>query len=306
MDYDYKFGNNYYKYYDDCGIKYTEYKILAPEQEQDVQPGMEYLMYPKPIFDNVNYKGSGKLMGKVAIITGGDSGLGRACAIAFVKEGAKVVIPYFNEIKDAMDIKDYIERLNGECLLLSGDITDKSFCKEIVKKTIERFGKIDILVNNAGVQYQADSLEEISDEQFDWTMKVNIYGMFYLTKDVLPYLSSGASIINLSSVTTFYGDPQLIDYVTTKGAIVGFTRALARNLALKNIRVNAIAPGFFWTPLQPACWVKEKIPSLGADAAMARGAMPYELAPTFVFLASDDSSYVTGQVIHNNGGQIMG
>lgn len=306
MDYDYKFGNTYYKYYDDCGIKYTEYKILAPEQEQDVQPGMEYLMYPKPIFDNVNYKGSGKLMGKVAIITGGDSGLGRACAIAFVKEGAKVVIPYFNEIKDAMEIKDYIERLNGECLLLSGDITDKSFCKEIVKKTIERFGKIDILVNNAGVQYQTDSLEEISDEQFDWTMKVNIYGMFYLTKEVLPYLSSGASIINLSSVTTFYGDPQLIDYVTTKGAIVGFTRALARNLALKNIRVNAIAPGFFWTPLQPACWVKEKIPSLGADAAMARGAMPYELAPTFVFLASDDSSYVTGQVIHNNGGQIMG
>ena len=306
MDYDYKFGNTYYKYYDDCGIKYTEYKILALEQEQDVQPGMEYLMYPKPIFDNVNYKGSGKLMGKVAIITGGDSGLGRACAIAFVKEGAKVVIPYFNEIKDANDTKNYIERLNGECLLLSGDITDKSFCKEIVKKTIERFGKIDILVNNAGVQYQADSLEEISDEQFDWTMKVNIYGMFYLTKEVLPYLSSGASIINLSSVTTFYGDPQLIDYVTTKGAIVGFTRALARNLALKNIRVNAIAPGFFWTPLQPACWVKEKIPSLGADAAMARGAMPYELAPTFVFLASDDSSYVTGQVIHNNGGQIMG
>ena len=306
MDYDYKFGNNYYKYYDDCGIKYTEYKILALEQEQDVQPGMEYLMYPKPIFDNVNYKGIGKLMGKVAIITGGDSGLGRACAIAFVKEGAKVVIPYFNEIKDANDTKNYIERLNGECLLLSGDITDKSFCKEIVKKTIERFGKIDILVNNAGVQYQTDSLEEISDEQFDWTMKVNIYGMFYLTKEVIPYLSSGASIINLSSVTTFYGDPQLIDYVTTKGAIVGFTRALARNLALKNIRVNAIAPGFFWTPLQPACWVKEKIPSLGADAAMARGAMPYELAPTFVFLASDDSSYVTGQVIHNNGGQIMG
>ena len=196
--------------------------------------------------------------------------------------------------------------MGGECLLLKGDITDHGFCKYIVDSTINRFGKIDILINNAGVQYQQDTLENISDEQFDWTMKVNIYGMFYLTKEALPYLSSGSSIINLSSVTTFYGDPQLIDYVTTKGAIVGFTRALARNLALKNIRVNAIAPGFFWTPLQPACWEAEKIPSLGADAAMARGAMPYELAPTFVYLASDDSSYVTGQVFHVNGGQVMG
>ena len=187
-----------------------------------------------------------------------------------------------------------------------GDISDHNFCKYVVDETLSKYGKIDILVNNAGVQFQQDKLDFISDEQFDRTMKVNIYGMFYLTKEVLPYLKSGSSIINLSSVTTFYGDPQLIDYVTTKGAIVGFTRALARNLALQNIRVNAIAPGFFWTPLQPACWVKEKFPSLGSDSAMARGAMPYELAPTFVFLASADSSYMTGQVIHNNGGQIMG
>lgn len=306
MNSDYNFGNDYYNYYRDYGIKSTIYKILAPEQSQDVQPGMEYLMEPRPVFDNPKYIGSGKLKDKVAIITGGDSGLGRACAVAFVKEGAKVVIPYFNEKKDANETKAYLDKLNGESLFLEGDITDKNFCKEIVKKTLEKFGKIDILINNAGVQYQQDKLEDISDEQFDYTMKVNIYGMFYLTREALPYLKSGASIINLSSVTTFYGDPQLIDYVTTKGAIVGFTRALARNLALKNIRVNAIAPGFFWTPLQPACWVKEKIPSLGADAAMARGAMPYELAPTFVFLASDDSSYLTGQVIHNNGGQIMG
>lgn len=306
MNYDYNFGNDYYKYYGDYGIKSTVYNILAPAQSQNVQPGMEYPMHPQPIFDNPNYKGSGKLKNKVAIITGGDSGLGRACAIAFVKEGAKVVIPYYNETRDALDTKKYIENLGGECLLLMGDITSHSFCKQIVDKALKKYGKIDILVNNAGVQYQQDTLENISDEQFDWTMKVNIYGMFYLTKEVLPYLKSGASIINLSSVTTFYGDPQLIDYVTTKGAIVGFTRALARNLALKNIRVNAIAPGFFWTPLQPACWVAEKIPSLGADAAMARGAMPYELAPTFVFLASDDSSYVTGQVLHNNGGQVMG
>ena len=306
MNFDYKFGNKYYNYYDPIGIESTKYLMMAPEQEQKEQPGMEYLMNPRPIFDNPNYKGSGKLKNKVAIITGGDSGLGRACAVAFVKEGAKVVIPYYNEHIDANETKEYIEKLGGECLLLAGDITDKNFCKLIVQKTIETFGKIDILVNNAGVQYQQDDLRCISDEQFDWTMKVNVYGMFYLTREVLPYLNSGASIINLSSVTTFYGDPQLIDYVTTKGAIIGFTRALARNLALKNIRVNAIAPGFFWTPLQPACWVKEKIPSLGADSAMARGAMPYELAPTFVFLASDDSSYMTGQVIHNNGGQVMG
>lgn len=306
MKSDYNFGNQYYNYFDKVGVKSSEYKIIAPEQEQKEQPGKEFLMTPAPVFDNPNYVGSGKLKGKVAIITGGDSGLGRACAVSFVKEGAKVVIPYYNEHVDAIYTKEYIEKLGGECLLMSGDISDPTFCKEIVRKTLESFGKIDILVNNAGVQYQQDRLECISDEQFDRTMKVNVYGMFYLTKAVLPYLCSGASIINLSSVTTFYGDPQLIDYVTTKGAIVGFTRALARSLALKNIRVNAIAPGFFWTPLQPACWEKEKIPSLGSNSAMARGAMPYELAPTFVFLASDDSSYVTGQVIHNNGGEVMG
>lgn len=306
MSFDYSFANQFYNYHGDVGVKSIKYKIMAPEQSQPNQPGMEYLMTPRPIFDNPMYKGSGKLKGKVAIITGGDSGLGKAAAIAFVKEGAKVVIPYYNEHQDAKTTKEYIERLNGECLLMSGDISDKNFCRRIVNETLNKFGKIDILVNNAGVQYQQDSLDKISDEQFDKTMKVNVYGMFYLTKAVLPYLKPGSSIINLSSVTTFYGDPQLIDYVTTKGAIVGFTRALARSLALKNIRVNAIAPGFFWTPLQPACWQKEKIPSLGADAAMARGAMPYELAPTFVFLASNDSSYLTGQVIHNNGGQVMG
>ena len=306
MNIDYSYGNSFYQYYGDTGIKGVEYNILAPEQSQPVQPGMEYLMNPRPIFDDPNYIGSGKLKDKVIIITGGDSGLGRAAAVAFTKEGAKLVIPYYNEHEDAMETKSYIESLGGVCELLSGDISDKNFCKEIVDFTLQRFGKIDVLVNNAGVQYQQDYLDCISDEQFDRTMKVNVYGMFYLTREVLPHLKSGASIINLSSVTTFYGEPQLIDYVTTKGAIIGFTRSLARNLALKNIRVNAIAPGFFWTPLQPACWVKEKIPSLGAEAAMARGAMPYELAPTFVFLASNDSSYMTGQVIHNNGGQVMG
>ena len=304
MNFDYEFGNHYYNYYDNkVGVESTKYNILAPEQSQPRQPGFEYLMNPKPIFDNPNYKGSGKLKDKVAIITGGDSGLGRAAAVAFAKEGAKLVIVYYDEHEDAEFTKRYIENLGGEVIIMSGDISNKNFCKEIVKRTLERFGKIDVLVNNAGVQFQQDRLEDICDEQFDRTMKVNIYGMFYLTRETLPYLKSGASIINLSSVTTFKGEPQLIDYVTTKGAIVGFTRSLARNLALK---VNAIAPGFYWTPLQPACWVKEKIPSLGADAAMARGAMPYEIAPTYVFLASDDSSYVTGQVLHNNGGEVMG
>ena len=306
MDFDYKFGNNYYKYYGNKGVKSTVYNILAPEQSQSDQPGMEYLMNPLPIFDNPNYKGSEKLKDKVAIITGGDSGLGRACSIAFIKEKAKIVIVYYDEDKDAYETKKYINKLGGECYLIKGDLSKHDFCKYVVDSTLKKYGKIDILVNNAGVQYQQDKLENITDEQFDKTMKVNLYGLFYLTKETLPYLKSGSSIINLSSITTFYGDPQLIDYVATKGAIVGFTRALARNLALKNIRVNAIAPGFFWTPLQPACWVKEKIPSLGSDAAMARGAMPYELAPTFVFLASDDSSYVTGQVLHNNGGQVIG
>lgn len=304
MNYDYAFGNNYYKYYGDKGVKSTVYNILAPEQSQDEQPGMEYKMNPLPIFDNPNYKGSGKLDGKVAIVTGGDSGLGRTCSIAYVKEGAKVVIVYLNETLDANDTKKYIESLGGECILIKGDLSEHDFCRDVVKKTIDKYGKIDILVNNAGVQYQQDTIEAIDDLQFDKTMKVNVYGMFYLTKEALPYMKSGSSIINLSSVTAFYGDPQLIDYVTTKAAIVGFTRALARNLALKNIRVNAIAPGFFWTPLQPACWVKEKIPSLGSDAAMARGAMPYELAPTFVYLGGDDSSYMTGEVIHVNGGQV--
>lgn len=306
MNYDYKYNNNYYKYDGKKGIRSTVYNILAPEQSQNVQPGMEYVMNPLPIFDNLTYTGSNKLKDKVIIVTGGDSGLGRAASIAFIKEGAKVVIAYLNEDKDAQDTKNYINSMGGDCLLIKGDITKKEFCKEIVKKTIDKYGKIDVLVNNAGVQYQQDTLESIPDEQFDWTMKVNVYAMFYLTKEVLPYLKSGSSIINLSSVTTFYGEPQLIDYVTTKGAIVGFTRSLARNLALKNIRVNAIAPGYFWTPLQPACWVKEKIPSLGSNSAMARGAMPYELAPTFVYLASNDSSYMTGQVIHVNGGEVMG
>jgi len=314
MDYKYYYTKN--KKQDDYGLKYldddgmawkcTSFKIKYPPQEQDVQPGMEYLMRPRPIFDNPNYQGSGKLKDKVAIITGGDSGIGRAVAISYVKEGAKVVIPYLNEDIDAKETKDYIESYGGTSLLLKGDLKDKNFCDYIVKETMNKFGKIDILVNNAGVQYQQKSLLDISDEQFDYTMKTNIYSIFYLTKRALKYMCPGASIINVSSITTFYGEPELIDYVTSKGAIIGFTRALATNLADKNIRVNAVAPGYFWTALQPACWEAEKIPTLGADAPMKRAGETNEIAPLFVYLASDDSSYVTGQTMHINGGQYKG
>lgn len=300
-DYGLKYINN-----QGCGLICKKYKIQFPPQHQDTQPGLEYLMTPRPIFNNPYYRPAGKLMNKVAIITGGDSGIGRAVAIGFAKEGAAVVIPYYNEHEDAKETKDFIEKLGGQCLLLSGDIKDIEFSNQIVNETIKKFGKIDILINNAGVQYQQKSLLDITDEQFDITMKTNIYSMFYLTKRALKYMMPGSSIINLTSITTFKGEPELIDYVTSKGAIVGFTRALATNLAGKNIRVNAVSPGVFWTPLQPACWEKEKIPTLGSDAPMGRAGQPYEIAPIFIYLASDDSSYVTGQVMHINGGEYKG
>lgn len=314
MNYEYYTSNNNGQ--DDYGLKYIndkgygkickDYKIEFPPQHQDKQPGMEYLMTPKPIFNNPYYRASGKLYNKVAIITGGDSGIGRATAIGFAKEGASVVIAYYDEHKDAKYTKEFIEGIGGKCLLLSGDIKDTNFCDKIIEETIKTFGKVDILVNNAGVQYQQKSLLDITDEQFDLTMKTNIYSMFYLTKRVLKHMKSGASIINVTSITTFKGEPELIDYVTSKGAIVGFTRSLATNLADKNIRVNAVSPGVFWTPLQPACWEAEKIPTLGSDAPMGRAGHPYEIAPLFIYLASDDSSYVTGQIMHINGGEYKG
>lgn len=314
MDYKYYYSNNNgqddygLKYVDECGngLKCTEFKVQYPPQCQCEQPGMEYMMQPRPIFDNPNYIGSGKLKDKVAIITGGDSGIGRAVAIAYVKEGAKVVLPYLNEHIDANETKEYIESIGGTCILIPGDVKDPNFCEYIVEETMRNFGKIDILVNNAGVQFQTKSLLDISDEQFDVTMKINIYSIFYLTKRALKYMCPGASIINVSSVTTFYGEPELIDYVTSKGAIIGFTRALSTNLADKNIRVNAVAPGYFWTALQPACWEAEKIPTLGADAPMKRAGETYEIAPLFVYLASSDSSYITGQTMHINGGLYKG
>ncbi len=302
--------NNDYglKYVDECGMgwKCKDFQVKFPPQHQDCQPGMEYLMNPKPVFDNPEYRASDKLKGKVAIITGGDSGIGRAVAVAFAKEGAHIVIPYYDEDIDAEYTKNYVENFGSCCLLIRGDLKDPMFSKTIVEKTLQMFGKIDILINNAGVQYQQHSLLDISDNQFDQTMKTNVYGMFYLTREVLPYLCSGASIINVTSITAFIGEPELIDYVTTKGAIVGFTRSLATNLADQNIRVNAVAPGVFWTPLQPACWDAAYIPTLGSDSPMKRAGETFEIAPIFVYLASDDASYTTGQVFHINGGQYKG
>lgn len=282
------------------------FQVKFPPQHQNRQPGFEYLMNPLPVFDNPNYKACGKLEGKVAIITGGDSGIGRSIAVHYAKEGANVVIVYLDEDYDAQFTKNYIEQLGGTCLLIKGDLKNPNFSEQIKRQTLSTFGKIDILVNNAGVQYQQKSLEDISIQQFDYTMQSNIYSMFYLTKAIFPCLTEGASIINLTSITTFEGEKELIDYVTSKGAIVGFTRALATNLAKKKIRVNAVAPGVFWTPLQPACWDACKIPTLGSDSPMGRAGEPFEIAPIFVYLASDDASYTTGQVFHINGGQYKG
>lgn len=287
------------------GTKCKQFKVVAPPQQQPSQPGVEYVMNPLPIFDNPNYVGSGKLNNKVAIITGGDSGIGRSVAVHFAKEGAIVVIVYLNEHEDAKYTKQYIENLGGICHLIDGDLTDPEFCKYVVNQTVCLFGTIDILVNNAGTQFEQLKLEDISNEQFDFTFKSNIYSMFYLTKYALPHMKRG-SIINTASITTFIGEPTLIDYTATKGAIIGFTRALATNLATKGIRVNAVAPGVFWTPLQPACWEANKIPTLGSDSDMRRMANPYEIAPMFVYLASDQASYTTGQVMHVNGGQYKG
>lgn len=293
-----------YPIYPDYGTltRCDEVPLCFPEQRQLEHPGVEGVMVPRPIIENPNYQGSGKLAGKVALITGGDSGIGAAVAIAFAKEGADVAISYLNEHDDARRTQQRIVELGRLCLVMPGDLRDKQQCAQIVDQTLQTFGHLEILCNNAAIQFQQDSLTDITDEQFDNTFKVNIYSHFYVARQALPHLQAGSSIIETASVVPYEGEPELLDYTATKGAIVGFTRALAKNLVSQGIRVNAVAPGPVWTPLIPASFSADRVAVFGADNPMKRAAQPFELAPTYVYLASDDSRFVTGQVLHVDGG----
>lgn len=299
-----------YPVYKNIGTKENceRVKVNFPPQHQDCHPGLEYLMNPRPISENTNYKGSNKLLDKVAIITGGDSGIGRAIAYAYAKEGANIVIAYLHEDEDAKETREHIETLGKKCLAIRGDLQEENTCKEVIQKTIDEFGKIDILVNNHAVQYIQQSILDITAEQLEKTFKTNIFSFFYLVKAALPHLKKGSTIINTASVTAFKGEELLLDYSSTKGAIVAFTRSLSQSLIKEGIRVNAVAPGPIWTPIIPSSFSSKEVETFGSlrsQVPMDRAGQPFEVAISYVFLASDDSSYMSGQVLHVNGGNIV-
>jgi NAD(P)-dependent dehydrogenase (short-subunit alcohol dehydrogenase family) len=275
-----------------------------PRQQQEI-PGKEHEMTPQPEIIRENYRGSGKLEGKVALITGGDSGIGRSTAVHFAREGAKVAIIYLNEDKDADDTKAMVENEGSECLVIRGDIGDRHFCSDCVEQVYEAFGDLNILVNNAAEQHPHEDFNELDLDNMEKTFRTNIFSMFYLTKAAMKYLKEWDSIINTTSVVAYQGRSSLIDYGATKGAIVSFTRSLNQDLAKKNIRVNAVAPGPIWTPIIPSTFDEEHVAKFGKDTVLGRPGQPSEVAPAFVFLASQDASYISGQVIHVNGGEAV-
>jgi NAD(P)-dependent dehydrogenase (short-subunit alcohol dehydrogenase family) len=276
-----------------------------PAQEQDRQPGLHSEMVPKPRSEMRDYRGAGKLEGKAALVTGGDSGIGRAVAIGFAKEGADVAIVYLDEHEDAASTRMLVEEQGRRCIIIAGDIGDEAFCKDAVARTFEAFGRLDLLVNNAGEQHPQDRLEDISAEQLERTFRTNLFAMFHMTKAALAHLHPGAAVINSASVTAYRGSPHLIDYAATKGAIVAFTRSLAENLKERRIRVNAVAPGPVWTPLIPASFPAEHVKHFGEDTLLGRPAEPDEIAPSYIFLAADDAVCMSGQVLHPNGGEVV-
>lgn len=279
--------------------------IPKKAKTQKRQPGMEYPMHPKPKSDDYSYKGAGKLQDKVAIVTGGDSGIGRAVAIFFAKEGADVVITYLDEHRDAREAYEKVTHYGRNCLLLAGDIGSEKFCHKVIKSTLSRFGKINIVVNNSAEQHPQESILDISSKQLHNTFRTNVFSYFYMIQAALPHLKRGSAIINTSSVTSYRGSDHLIDYSATKGAIVALTRSLSLSLAKKGIRVNGVAPGPVWTPLIPSTFSKKHVKEFGKNVPMSRPGQPEEIAPCYVFLASDDSSYMSGQILHPNGGEII-
>jgi NAD(P)-dependent dehydrogenase (short-subunit alcohol dehydrogenase family) len=278
-----------------------------PAQSQDRKPGLESEMKPKPQYDRDDYWTNRKLRDKVALITGGDSGIGRSIAVLYAKEGAKIAIVYLDEHQDAAETKRLVEERGGKCLLIAGDIASENFCQEAVQKTIDEFGKLDILINNAAVQYAEDTqtLEDIDAARLGRVFSTNIFSMFYFTKAALPYLKEGSSIINTTSINAYKGNEYLLSYTTTKGAILAFTRSLAQSLLAKGIRVNAVAPGPIWTPLIVDTMEPEQVANFGKQVPMQRAGQPVEVATSYVFLASDDASYFAGQVLHPNGGVVV-